>query len=630
MKQQRHRLTDPEMTIQNTVHKYILNCSKENRLAFVSAAIFTFFTHLFYFTGRFANEDDLHWHTPPQWNLSLGRWADGFKLVTDVPLPAMLFIAVIISLSAVTCITVSILELKKPTSIVLAAMLLSSFPTLAYSFGYLYGVEQYALALLFAALSVWVTKRYKWGFFPGAFLLAYSLGQYQSYVAYAMALALMTLLLDLLERKTQLKDWMISAGKYLLMGITGGLLYLIVLKFFLVMTGVQLGEYKGLNSMGRIPPASFGPLLLRTYRHVADFLCGRYFFGFTAAQIILHWICIALLLILIVHYIFYHKIYLEKCKLFLISLLLLLFPLCVNAVDMLAPQASASPLNIYAFSLIFIFPLALWEKAAWYNTPALPKAKKAALFLSWAIALSTLSVSWGFILHSNLYYSKISIYYEYTISFYNRLLARIEQSPGYNVEMPIAIMSDRTVLPYGDETQVYKDKILYDQGLWGKFMGLNHGKGEEWTVTQKSLALIRNSLGVPLHGATKNQIEQIKASPEYKAMGVWPSTDGIAQINGICVINFLVEQEATIEYQNNTLSMDVIIDKERYPQALYAWSLYKDETLIRSQNYGAQSSFQFVPTEAGEYYGRYSVKIDSNIWKDVTSKIIIPQSPSFH
>lgn len=617
-----------KLTPEDVLRQISAGITPRGKLAFISGLIFAALTHLYYFTGRFTNEDDLHRILPPVWNLAQGRWADGFKFSSAWPLPGVLFFFTIIFLALTVCLTVSVLNIEKPSSVMLTALAVVSFPSLAYSFGYIYGVEQYVLALFFSALAVWVTKGYRWGFLAGIPALAYSMGQYQSYLAYAMGLCACSLALLLLDRQRRPADCAAVLGRYAVTGAGGVAGYMAVLNLCLRLTGTELSAYKGIDSMGEIKREEILPLFQKTYERVFGFLTGRDFFGADRAVVVFYWICVLAAAILLIRLILRDPSPSGMIRGLLAAALLALLPFCVDVVDFAAPQADASALNAYALVLIFTAPTALWELDCRCSRREDEKKKeklsRASVLLSWVLLLSTLAVSWSFVVQTNLYYSKISLYYEYTTAFYNRVLERIESLPGYETDMPVAILSDRTVVPYGDDTSLYSDRIIDDQGLWGKFTGLNHGMGAESTVTQKGIAIMKNSLGVPLTGATMGQINEIKETKEYKQMGVWPESDSVKLIDGIAVVNFLIEQESSLTAQDGVLRMDVKIDADRFPDAQYTWYVYKNHELTAVRPAGPQSRFEFHPEGSGIYYGKYVVDTDAHKWTCETAPVTVP------
>ena len=71
---------------------------------------------------------------------------------------------------AVMCMAVlSIVKVRNKISAYLVIALLVIFPTLAYSYGYLFDSVLYAFSLMFAALAVWMTNKWKYGWLGGGY-----------------------------------------------------------------------------------------------------------------------------------------------------------------------------------------------------------------------------------------------------------------------------------------------------------------------------------------------------------------------------------------------------------------------------------------------------------------------------
>ena len=50
---------------------------------------------------------------------------------------------------------------------------------------------------------------------------------------------------------------------------------------------------------------------------------------------------------------------------------------------------------------------------------------------------------------------------------------------------------------------------------------------------------MRNLLGIELKTASKEEIEEIMKTDEYKSMGVYPAHTSVKMINGVAVVNFI-------------------------------------------------------------------------------------------
>lgn len=275
--------------------------------------------------------------------------------------PIVLLIITMISLGISSALIISIFKIKNNFYIFIISALLATFPVLALGFGYLFMVERYVLGILVGILATYITNKYKYGFILGGVFLAITLGYYQSYISITIGLSMFLILIKGFGN-INMENYLIYILKFLLMGILGVFLYLIMVKVTCHLSGTSLFEYKGINNMGSLPPLNEIPgLIKRTYGHFLGFFLGKYFlkplnYGLYV-QLILLFINSILILMIVIK----NKIYKNILKLCTISLFLILLPLGLNIIDFIAYQSNVSSLNIYQFVLILILPFILFN-----------------------------------------------------------------------------------------------------------------------------------------------------------------------------------------------------------------------------------------------------------------------------
>lgn len=125
-----------------------------------------------------------------------------------------------------------LLEIKRLWAAAAVGGLLVSFPALASTFAYVFTLDGYMLAMLLSVLSVLFTKRWKYGFLPGAVCLAFSLGTYQGYLSFAMILSVFSILMLAMEPEG-FREKLRRGARYLYMGILGVALYYGILQLLL-------------------------------------------------------------------------------------------------------------------------------------------------------------------------------------------------------------------------------------------------------------------------------------------------------------------------------------------------------------------------------------------------------------
>ena len=205
-----------------------LNLFSKYRTTIYSGIIFTFLTHFYYFTKRLANEDDLSYLLFGDNAITSGRWNTGTLFTTTLMSPAVKFIFVLLVITLCSILICDIFKIKSKTNQILIPLLLATFPTLALSFSYLFMVEVYMVSLLLSVLAVWITLKFKYGFIIGSFAIAFSLGSYQAYISFSVALVITYIIKEILNKKDS-KELLKIILKLFLMGILGILFYFIIL-----------------------------------------------------------------------------------------------------------------------------------------------------------------------------------------------------------------------------------------------------------------------------------------------------------------------------------------------------------------------------------------------------------------
>lgn len=500
------------------------------KTALYSSVILTLLTHIYFFTSRFGNEDDLNFLSFTNNTLSSGRFMLGNYFTGNTITPMINFLFAIIVLAVVSIIICDLLKIKNKKSMIFISAILSTFPSLAMSFSYLYMVEVYMSALVLSTLAVYITVKFKYGFIIGGLLLSLSLGNYQSYIGIATALStiyLIKLLIDGSNAEDVLKLFM----KLLLMGIIGVVLYFVILNICLNVFNTSLSSYKGADSMGLPPINQWIFLIGRTYYHFIGYFLGISFFKSNIFYTIVKCILLLLIVIVFIRILRKNKIFKNRLEIVMLLILCALLPLAINIVDFMAYKTDLSILNIYQYSMIYILAIFLIDK--FIND----KHKKYNYFTVGVVFVLLFCICYQNFEITNNYYYKIEEFNDYTESFNNRLLARIENTNGYDYTMPIIITGIKNSEFYKKlyDLDPWKDIVYYDQGLWG---GRYIGYADLYYLENddKIFELINNQLGFELVQATDEQKQEIIESNDFLEMDSWPSSKAIKIIEGVLVI----------------------------------------------------------------------------------------------
>lgn len=256
---------------------------KNKEKIFYIALFMAFISHcsLFFGGAMGVNEDNFSFYREELIKAELGRWfADVLRdlgIVSSYRVPAWAGIFVILALAATCMIVLSIIKIRSKAGIYLTIAVLVTFPTLAYSNGYLYDSALYTLSLLFAAMAVWITNKWKYGCFGGAVCLMLSLALYQAWLAFAVTLVIVYILIRMKEEDIAKENIIAMIIKNAGMGALGTVLYLLSVKIYNVIFHVTLSSYKGLDAMGNIQLSELPGRISNCYQAFFDFVRGNYY-----------------------------------------------------------------------------------------------------------------------------------------------------------------------------------------------------------------------------------------------------------------------------------------------------------------------------------------------------------------
>ena len=246
------------------------------RSAFVCCFAAGFLAHIFAFTNIIPNSDGVSRVFDAQQMTISGRWFLHYASMWNgfVQAPAVIGVFSLLFLSLAAALTASMLKLNSPLLGGLTGALMSVFPSVAYTFLYLFTASAYCFGLLLAVLAVWLTQRYRFGFLFAAPLLACAVGTYQAYLAAAAALALICVIRFALEAGKRVREIFLTGLRQLGLLALGLGLYWLILQLFLKLKDLTLLNYKGIGSFGE--SFSLGALPGMLASAYSD--CFRYFF----------------------------------------------------------------------------------------------------------------------------------------------------------------------------------------------------------------------------------------------------------------------------------------------------------------------------------------------------------------
>ncbi len=501
-----------------SLKKYI---KSEWKLAFLSTFVCGLLVHMPMLLSDIPNHDGLDSMYFDQNMITSGRWfltvACGFT--SYYTLPWLIGVLAVLWLSVTAVLLVEFLEVKDKCCIVLISGLLVTFPAVASTFAYVFTMDGYMLALMLAVAAVLCVKKLKYGYLPGALCLAFSLGTYQAYLAFAVILSIYGILMLAMDSGTLREKWK-NALHYLYMGLLGLILYYGILQILLKIQGKELASYQGINGLESGPLAgglsSIMQMILSMYR---DFFA----FSLKGNVVINSGLSLAaVLVLLVVTVIVLIRLAGQngwwKSVWFYVLLLLLAvgLPIATNLILVISPGVTYHLLMRYQWVLYLILPLAFvsrygLQKDAWS---------------SWGIVAAAVLLVGNFTVTDNIAYSNLQKRYEKTYAYCLRLLDRIEQTPGYYQGIPIAMIG-----VVGEESYPTTD---ITQDVTSNMIGMN---GDVLLYTGNNYEIfIRNYLGATLNILPTEVMEEIYYSEEYRKMDSFPGENSVKLVDGVIYV----------------------------------------------------------------------------------------------
>ena len=483
------------------------------RSAFLSAVILGLMIHLFAFSNIIPNSDGLSRMFDEQQMTVSGRWFLHFASMFHgyLQAPGLIGGLSLVFLGAAAALIADAMELRRIGAAILCGGFAVVFPALAYTYLYMFTASAYAFAILLAVLSVWIVRRLPRLFWLGAIPLACAVGTYQAYFAVAASLALSCVILDLLNSDRDLKESIVNGFRVLAMLALAAAVYYVTLKLFLLVKGVELLSYKGMDSVG----FSVGALVA-VYRDFLFYFLRPGTVGYVGTPMLLcHFALIGVAGICILLRIFRDKLYQQPLRLILLAVGAALIPLAFNFTQLLS---ESSPITRYSFVFVYLLCIALADRAWELRLKEIPWVRIGACAVSAVLILQCAQVC-------NLAYTSSATAHRATESFCTNLVGRVESTPGYQKDMEVIIIG------------TFPGNVYYS-GV-EEFRAVEHYSSMSSTVMQLNKHVyyyLNDWLNVPWQEPAEETMIGVSDSDEFKAMPLYPSDGSIVIRDGKVIV----------------------------------------------------------------------------------------------
>lgn len=514
----------PEKALKK-LNAYIL---PEWKVCFFAALAVGILSHLYKITNWLPNWDSLVFRYDSQNMIGLGRWflpvVCSFSSFYDLPFLNGIVAILFHALGAV-CIC-RILNVRKKITAFLIGAVIVSFPTVTSVMMYNYVADGYSIAFFLSTLAALYMTKGKSGYIISAVLIALSTGIYQAYITVTIMLSLLWLIDEIIYKHEAFGNVLKKSVCMLLSGISGMVIYSIILKVILGFSSAELLDYQGINSTASLSNID---LLGSLYAVKETFI--NCFFDLSEGVNVYVILNVFVFLFTLSHYIRYmviNKIHKKLVNVFAAVILGALLIFGAGALAFVNPEVDYHNLMLMGYSIFYIFFIILYERGTDAN-------ERHTCVKCWSVLIASAVIITNQIVISNVSYHKAQIAYEKSYGVMMRIADRIEQTPG-------AENCDRIlVLGALDNSESYSVNLSPD------ITGITDGyiiRADDETVDQSVLSsALRDYCEMDYEFISGEEKKLLAQSEKVKAMEKWPARTCVAVMDGTIVIKLGTEGE---------------------------------------------------------------------------------------
>ena len=480
----------------------------ENRVPFLAALLTGFAAHMFMFTNKLVNHDEIEALFYKGATVTSGRWGLELSklLLPNWSMPWIYGLLTLLLISVSVCIMLGILEIRSRLSQILLAAVVVSFPSLTGTYCFMFTSAAYGLAFLLAVLCVWLYQ--KGGAVNAAFAtvsLVLCLSIYQAYIAITASLFVLLMIKGCLEVEKSVWQIVLYGLKALAMMAAALAVYFAVTLLVFRFTGAEFNSYVMENMNDK---ASLLGKVRMAYENFRDIFTFRNYSlisseGARYAHIVLLGV-IPVGLVLAAGGS-------RPLNWVLLTVLVLLLPLSINCMYLLMSPQSIHTLVLYSFVCLYFLGALILEKLA--PRPGLLVKDIMALLMCIIIASN--------VYFANMTYLKMHLQYENANAFYVSLIAQIKETEGFDENSRLAIIGrqDNLLYPFPE---------LGTDGLLGPSQDLVNIYSRE--------NFFRRYLGFDVPFAGQEELDALSRTAEFEQMAEYPYNGSVKKIGDYIVV----------------------------------------------------------------------------------------------
>lgn len=526
----------------DSLQKLFPEIDTTTKTAFLFSFIAMLITHLYMFTNKIVNHDDVNRllvGDTDEVKIQHGRWAGVFfdhVSGSSVSVPYIIGGISVLAVAGSCVLLVDIFKVKSRISIILICLLIATFPVSANIFLYGYIADVYFISMF---LAVCGGRLLLCGYVPfklaGTVLLTLACGCYQAFWCMGIGILFLYFVFDFLKfvggGKENIKVWIYQIFQCFFWIGVSLILYLIITKLVQNHTGFGATQYQGLDSMGSYE--SFWQIIKVLIVSYDEFFVFFYKKGFFVASRMLVIINILLTVFMVAVMIKIGKTNKRSWGFWGIMLgIMICIPLFSNLISV-ASQNETHVLMEYGYVLPYFICIVLLEHLVSQRKDSRTNVFHAALYISIYIMLFMV-VYKGYITDNEIYFRQ-QLNYEATYSYTLRLLYRIEEFDGYEPYMQVALINENPQV--NDHITIMQDNYPYEMKY---FDYLNDMVGTEpYTFVKRANDVsdfCKYYHGYDLHLVEIGELQKLAQSETFQQMGTYPDAGGMRLIDDVLVI----------------------------------------------------------------------------------------------
>ncbi len=505
---------------------------RHTKICLITGIITGWITHFYMLTNKLPNWDDAT-------NLStvgsgdyLGRWF--LKYIHPFggghSIPATNGFLMVVFLTLAACLVLEIIKLKSTTAAILVPMLMVTFPSVSCTMTFMFMAHTSGIAIFMICLGVFLMRRYRFGWIPCIALLICGLGVYQPYISIGIALMLMGMLSDMLNEKDY-KETFFKGILCVVVLVVAVCIYMVLCN--IVNPDLENETYGGVASMGQIPISDMPVLFARCYKRFLEYFIWKPF-AFMSKTMQICNICVCGLACLLGGYLIWaKKLFATIWNGLLFCLLAFFMPLAVAFIYFMAPEVDYSMLMLYAYVLIYVTVIMLWENVCEICKEVEHGSLKYKLTQMGTLVVVVVMVvsCYSNYLISNVAYFRMDLSKQRVASYFNRILANVENQQGYVAGDAVTILGE---FNYRDNPSAVVETNFVDTEILREMSGVALENGLLTAGVRDDF--IETYVGFKMADIRWSEKEDIMNSDTYKNMSLYPAEGSIQKIDDIWVV----------------------------------------------------------------------------------------------